>query len=294
MKITEIISNLAIQSGVPADNAAFKTIIGNTALASIEVDEDLSKMLIASRITMDAAKANPDLKKHFRKEVYDGLDAEISRTMGEFELPDEVKTEIGAEVSHFKKVSLLAKRVKDLETKKVGATTGDKDKLNDQIKVLNDQAAALKSSFLTEKESLIAGFENERIDMTLGNMLSAFTYATPKEVPMDVNVTMGKTIVNGELLKKGLKVVKKDGVLKLQTSEGTDYFENNVAPSLNDFVQKSLANAKILSASKAGAGPTNQGVITVSTSNGNTLNTSDYDKASDSSMAELTRNEKVT
>lgn len=290
MKITEVLQNFATQSGVPADNAAFNTLIGNAALASIEVDEDLSKMLTASRISMDAAKANPDLKKHFRKEVYDGLDAEILRTMGELELPDEVKTEINGESSHYKKVSLLTKKVKEIESKKVGATTVDKDKFNEQINALNTQIAAAKGAFNTEKEQLLAGFENERIDMTMNTMLSAFTYATPKEVPMDVNVTMGKTIVNGELSKKGLKIVKKDGVMKLQTSEGTDYFENNVAPSLNDFVQKSLANAKILSASKGTDTPATPAHVHQSQGNGQgNVNTSEFDLAINKSIGEFSR-----
>ena len=56
-----------------------------------------------------------------------------NNTMNELELADEIKNELLAEKNSYKRSSLLAKKVKDLEAAKVGANKGDKAEMQKQI-----------------------------------------------------------------------------------------------------------------------------------------------------------------
>jgi hypothetical protein len=294
MKLSELFKLIASQSGVAADDAGLKTILENTAISSLEVDDAVSTRLTAPRMTIDAAKNNPDLKKYFFAQSLDGIDAEVTRTMAELGLPEEAVTEIKGLEKTSHRVSALAKKVQALESAKVGASAGDKTKLAQDVTKLNEQIVALNNTYAAEKAALQSSFESERIDWNVDNILSGYKYSTP--VDLDVNVLTAKTLLNKSLQEKGLKIVKKDGNLSLQTSEGTAYFEDNVKVGIKDFASKTLANAKMLSGS---AGSSNQDqsqdrLIQRSTQNDNGIdktkvNTSEWDRVMDTTLADAAK-----
>lgn len=253
MKFTDILKNMVEQAGVPVTEATIKAILDNPAVAAFEVDDAVSTRLTAPRLTMDAAKANPDLKNYYRKQVFDGGDSELSKLITELQLPDEVKTGLDAQDTFFKKIPYLVKEVQKLEASKVGATKKDKDTLTIEIDKLNAQIAAEKNGFATEKQKLLDGFEVERIGSEVNSILSTFKYPLPENTPDSTRTVYGRSFIEPVISEKGLKIVRKDGALALQTSEGTDYFENNVKVGVKDFIQKTLANAKALSASAPAA-----------------------------------------
>lgn len=248
MNLAEILKSAAQQSGV--SETELKPILDNATLSSIEVDEAVSTKLVAPRLTMDAAKNNPDLKKHFSAQVIDGFEAELYRTATELGLDADAVSEIKGLDSAFKRVSGLAKKVKDIEAAKAGKGSADTEKLNKQIEELNGQILKVREETAVQLQAKDASLENERIGLTLNNMLSNYDYAT--NVDKDINITLANSLIQKELSAKGLRIVRKDNTLALITSEGTEYFDNNAKVSVNDFAARTLANAKVLKASNSG------------------------------------------
>ncbi len=216
-KFNEVLKTMVEQSGVSVSDETIKKILDNPALASIEVDDAVSNRLTANRFTLDAAKANPDLKKHFTALALNGVDAEVSKTILELELGDEVKNEIESQDTTFKKVSALAKKVKELEAKKAGTSKVDKTKLEQEIEKLNNDIKTVKDSYTAEKTKLLGDFENERINFEVDTFLNSFNFALPKETPAETVRDFGRSLINKAFTDKGVKLNKKDGAIVLQT-----------------------------------------------------------------------------
>ena len=243
-KLAEVLKSIALQSGV--SETEFKSVLDNPALASIEVADDVSTKLIAPRLSMDAAKNNHDLKKHFTALALNGVDAELERTATEMGISvDDLK----ALDSTSKRIGHLTKAIQEAESKKSGSKGADTEKLTKQIEALNADILKERNDKIAELKAKDDSLETERTDWTANGILSNFEYATA--VDKDINVTVAKALINKELQSKGLKVTRKDNVLSLLTAEGTEYFENNAKVGYQDFATKVVANAKLLKASNS-------------------------------------------
>lgn len=250
-KLSELITAIALQSGISAEDSALITITGNPTLAAIEVPDDISSRLTAPRLTMDAAKQNPDLKRHFTAQALNGVDTEIARLIVEEQLADDAKGEIESEVNTFKKVSVLMKKIQQKESSKVGAATKDKNILDKEIENLNGQLAKLKTDFLAEKDTLIKGFDSERINNEVRSFVLSQNLNLPDTFTAEAKFAAAEALFRSELQAKGINIVRKDGALTLQTNEGTSHFDptTNQAVGVNDFILKTLANKGALKAS---------------------------------------------
>ena len=171
MKLAEIVKSLGLQSGLT--ETEIKTITDNVALSSIEVADDVSTKLTAQRLSMDAAKNNPDLKKHFHAQSLNGIDAELERTATEMGISvDDLK----ALDSTSKRIGHLAKAIQEAESKKAGSKGADTDKLNKQIEELNGQIVKVREETISQLKAKDDSLENERTDWASNNVLSNFEY----------------------------------------------------------------------------------------------------------------------
>lgn len=252
-KLSEIFNTLATASGVDPNDAALTAILGNASLASIEVPDEISNRLTAPRLTMEAAKANPELKSHFTAQALNGVDAYLEKITSEYGFDETAKSEFKAETNTTKRIALVAAKIKALEAAKVGTTGGEKDKLAKDIETLNGQLATLKESHENEKTQLLAGFEKERINYDLRSMALGYNLNLPDSLPADSKYAAVKALLDGSLTEKGVQIVRKDNALTLQTSAGTDFFDptTNQKVSVSDFFQKELANKGMLKAASA-------------------------------------------
>jgi hypothetical protein len=205
------------QSGVDVSEATITELLGNPAFASMDVDDVVSTKLTAPRLTMDAAKANPDLHKHFSALALNGVDKKIKEFATTFGLSKEELDELESEKSSYERVGLLAKKVQAIEAKKASAPSKD-------------------------KETLLNGFENERLGWKLDAVYSEFIPQMNKDIKANVNLSIAKQYVTDAMQSKGYKIVNKEGNLALVTVEGNEVYENNIKLSLKDFATKVLAN----------------------------------------------------
>jgi hypothetical protein len=232
--------------------------LGNAAIAGMDIPDEVTNKIFESVLTMDSAKQNPLLKKHFTTTALNGLDTKISELMEELEFGDTDKAEITAIKNSYERAAALTKKVKDLESKRFSGTKGDKDKLAQQITELNAQIATIKGT----QEKAISELNNkhlqDRINWQVDSIYEGFDYANPYSgAPVTpeqkkLAVLTAKTLVNEALKNKAVSLTSdENGKLSLRTSEGTDYFENNLPVDVTGFVKKTLLNAKAIKVTDA-------------------------------------------
>src|SRR3990167_981894 len=120
----EYLTELAKKAGIDIEDAKLKEVV--TKVATQEIDDSIVTKLNASYMTTEAAKQNPDIKKHFTASVLNGLDTELDSILSDSEFSDDLRAQIKAEKSSYKRVPMLVKAVKELEAAKAGASKGDK------------------------------------------------------------------------------------------------------------------------------------------------------------------------
>jgi hypothetical protein len=258
MNVSNYIKTLASMAGISADDEQLKTLLANENLQNVEINDDLATKINGSILTVDSAKNNSDLNKHFRATILNGLDAEMTSLMTQLELDDETRSEIMGEQSSFKRVPLLVNKIKALESAKSNANQGDKSKLQEEIDRLNQQILDTTKGFETKLAENNTQWESRMLDMNMATMLSNYDYAFPAS--KDVNILTAKTLLNKEINEKGLQVVNDEfGNMKLvkPTDDGVmDYYENNVKVGIQDFTDGILTANKLL---KTNNGDANNG-----------------------------------
>lgn len=218
-----------------------------------QIPDDLVNAVNSNLMTLDTAKNNIELKKYFHAQALNGIDAELKNVLSELELDDDSKQAIESETSSYKRVSKSLKLVKELEAKKLQANTkGEKtelqkeiDRLNNEIKTTKVQMQEKESEFNTKLESTLTEYQ-------LNSILSSKNYAFG-DMPKDVLTLTAKNLLQSALTSKGVKIVRENDNLKLVRAEAPDldYRENNTPVNIGDFVDRVLADNKLLKVSEA-------------------------------------------
>ena len=247
MDASQYIQNLANMAGIDPTNENLQEIIGNESLQSIDINDDLANTISGNLMTMDSAKANSDLNKHFRATILNGLDAETNNLMESFGLPDDVRSTINAEQSSFKKVGLLANQIKELESSKSGASNDDTKKLNETIAQLNDQIVGLKSSHDESIATINETWTGKMLQSKVSTILSGYNYALP--VSTETNVLTAQTLVNQSLERDGLQINDVNGGLALLNRENQPHYVQNTIVDVKSYIDNVLGTHKLLKVS---------------------------------------------
>lgn len=244
-QLGELLNKLAIQSGIDANDEGLKALLSNPTVSAYDVPDAIASSIQSNLLTVESAKHNPTLKSHFYALAYNGLDTELNGLMTELGIDDTLKSELMKETSSTKRASLLTKKVKELESKKANGDGGDKTKLTEQINALNEQIANEKQSRTELETNLRKGFLDEKKSLLLENILSGYNYAMP--ISQEANVMTAVNLLNSELAQQGLKVdLTEDNKLSLITSEGTKFFDKNVAVDVKTYVDGVLGKHKLI------------------------------------------------
>lgn len=244
MQLGEFISKQAAKSGIPADEPALVELLQIGEVFKANIGDDLANKINQSLMTKEAALANPEIRGTIKAETLNGVDAEIFRNATEAQLSEEDLTALKSVENTSKRIAAFYGKIKELEAKKAGSSKGaDKEVFTKQIDVLNGQIRDLRDSSLKQIEDLKASHDGEITELMVKTVLSGKEYSLPKEMPMDRKVSTVYNVIKDELNAKGVKIVRQDGQLKLQTkADGTPYYnESNVAMSVTDFADSVLA-----------------------------------------------------
>jgi predicted nucleic acid-binding protein len=239
----EFLNALFTNAGVEIENDTLKNI--TTKSATVEIDQALVDKFNQNYLTLNSAKNNPELKKHFYAVAMNGLDTELETTMTELSLTEDVINEIRGEKSSFKKASLLAKKIKSLEAEKSSATTKtDKAEIQAKIDSLNAEVVRVRAEKEQAVKEVEARYKNEINDILLSNTFGSYDFALPTS--KDANVKLAKSLFMEEVTKKGYNIALDNNEFKLVTADGMDVYENNQRVGFKDFTDRLLAQHKLL------------------------------------------------
>jgi hypothetical protein len=249
MNVGEFINSQALLSGLAADDSALKEFLSNPELSKIVVPDAISSQIKSSLLTVEQAKTNSDLKRHFTANALDPVDAKIKALIEEYQLPDDVRSQFDAEKNSYNKLAMLAKELQAAEIKKLSAKGGDKQALVDEIAKLN--AAILKEQ--TEAKNLISKAQSEHeariYDLMLDNYLASQEYGNGMD--KDVNVITSKALLQSAIAEKKAKIAMEGNKFKLVNSEDPllPYNENHSPVDFDTFTKRLLNEKKMLKVS---------------------------------------------
>lgn len=254
-KLKEFVTKLAKKAGFDTASDGAKAFL--ESLNDVEVPEDVEKGIDNSLISLTEAKNNHgELKSHYTKQALDGIDKELLSLIDDFQVDETNKNEILAERSSYKRVPLVARRIVELERKKI-ATTGGKDKqeIQKQIDELQGQLKSAKEQLEIEKTN----FANQRLQDKI-NMKKNVLYSGMKTVHDELDPETRNTILDSQITKalqdNGVKLAFDDqGNFTLLRNDGTNYFgENHQQVKPQQFIEQVLAKNKQLKVSDSSNG----------------------------------------
>lgn len=254
MNVADFISAFALKAGIPKDNEELKGILSANDLNKIEMPEALFNSIDTSLLSLESAKNNhPALKSVYFAQALDGFDKEFEKMKDEYQLPDDIWEDIKKERSTYKKAALITAKVKELETKKAGATTKeDKGAFQKQIDELT-KALAEKENALTEvknnsKKELADFKKNIKLESLFSNYKTIFD-----DLPAETKALTIKNILFKELQDNDVDFILDDKEsLDLLKKDGTAYLgPNHQRITTNAFIDSVLAKNKILKTTEA-------------------------------------------
>lgn len=249
----QFITSLAAKAGVSSDHKGLIDILSNAELAKITVPEDLENSLNEGlTLTIESAKNNLELKKHFRASILNGVDAEIKRIADENEFDEDSKLQLNSEdLTTSRKVRLVTAKIKALQEKKAEANTKDKPELQEKINALLKEKADAVKTFEDEKKAILAQHEEDLTSYGKRNILAAKKYAA-SHLDTDTNISLAELLLSKELQAKGAKIVRRDGQLRLVQAgdPSLDYYNGSTQPTVEQFIDGVLAQNKLLAVSE--------------------------------------------
>lgn len=262
-KISEFLIGLAKKAGVEL-TAEQQELLTGGELGRIDLDDTIVTPIDNSLISLRDAKNNhPDIKNHYVKGAYDGIDALLLSQMDEYEFGENERNAILTERNTNKRLPLMVKMVKDLEHRKANADKPDKAAINKQIEDLNHAIRQEKE----EKAKLAAEYDNKlkqfKIDSKKQTLLSNYKTIYDDLAPEVKYMTLFN-LINKDLQDNNAEIVLGDGdSAALYKKDGTNYYgDNNQQINLQQFIESSLSRNKILkttsTAAQQPAGDTNQ------------------------------------
>lgn len=240
--------------GNPEDETLKNAIAGLSA--DLELPDEVVTAIDNGLLSIASAKNNhPEIKNHYFAQAYKGIDSEMDRLLEEEKLPDEVIAEIKKEGSSTKRAALIARKIKETESKKGAAGDKDKEKYTQQIAELNNQLAAVKDNENKIKATHQQELANIKMGWAKKNQLSAYK-TIHDDLDPDTKQIILDAIITKNLNAKGWKLgVDDNGNLTLTTKEGDSvYGDNHVVLTPKAFLDKVMADEKILKVSDANNG----------------------------------------
>ena len=251
MKLGDFLNTLAQKSNTTLDFSVFANVKLDE-LNKIEIDDTMAQSLDTSLMSLDGAKNNPAVLNHYKPIILKAVDDKMAIIGEKFGLGEDFTLERNT----YKRTEMLENKfeakIKELEAKQ--GTTGNKEKeaqLTQQLTDLQTKLSQLTDSKTNEIGQLKNQYENEITEMFVKNQLSSVKYAT-KDLPIEVNLQVARTLLDSHLKQSGAKLVRVDGELKLVQAANPEmaYVDSGFKPvSFNDFTNKVLADSKLLEVS---------------------------------------------
>lgn len=251
----DFINNLATNAGIAADNSDLKTLLSDARLSAINIPDAVVGGIQSAHLTIESAKANPDLIKYFRATNLDPLDKTVFSTLTELGIDEADFADLKSEKSTYNKVALAIKKVSSLKEAAAKAnaegSTGKAAEYEKQVLALNAQISQIKDAFSTEKSELVKSYDNKYKSRILNEILLGYEYAS--EQPKEVQLELANILLNKHLSQNKWETRLDNDNISLVTSEGTKVFDNNKEVTIKALADKIVSENKLI---KVNAPPT--------------------------------------
>jgi hypothetical protein len=251
----DFINNLATNAGIAADNSDLKTLLSDARLSAINIPDAVVGGIQSAHLTIESAKANPDLIKYFRATNLDPLDKTVFSTLTELGIDEAELADLKSEKSTYNKVALAIKKVSSLKEAAAKAnaegSTGKAAEYEKQVLALNAQISQIKDAFNTEKSELVKSYDNKYKSRILNEILLGYEYAS--EQPKEVQLELANILLNKHLSQNKWETRLDNDNISLVTSEGTKVFDNNKEVTIKALADKIVSENKLI---KVNAPPT--------------------------------------
>jgi hypothetical protein len=244
----DFLTVLLTKAGVKMDDEAITTALASAELATIQIPDALITPIDNGLLSVQAAKNNhPEIKGHYTAQALDSLDKELERAMDDYKLPDEIKTELKGEKSSYKRATLLAAKIKNLEEQKASSGKGEKDVLQQEINKLNGELRDIKAKEQTIHEDYKKQLLDVKMGHSLGQLLGAYKTKFD-ELPANVKSSTLQAIINNSLTSDNAEfTVDEAGQLLLRKKGGDNFFgDDHSILTPKTYLDKILARDKIL------------------------------------------------
>lgn len=264
-KTGDFIISLATQGGVTLDEDQTKAI----SEIATELPEGIGDKIQGNLFTKESALANPDIINKLKAESLDAVDQKMLEFATNFGLDEGFKHNLKETKGTYKRIdavekAILANHKVALVKAKEGAPAGDQEELNQKIIELNQQIVSHGENFVSKQdhEDMASGFEqtinenaNAMLQMNTKNLFAGVNWAVD-QVSNDINTTTALGIFNAELTGKNIKLVNKEGTLRLETQEGTPYFVDNKEVTPQELAKSLVARDKLEKVTQPNPSPT--------------------------------------
>jgi hypothetical protein len=249
----KLFKDLAASAGLNTADDKYKAIIETDT----EVPEEIGNLIKTNLMTIEAAKNNPTLKKHYHAQALNAVDTELKERVSEFGFDEADVTKFENEQSTFKRVGMIIKRAKELEIESAKGAGNSPEveqlkttltQLKDKVKELNGSIVEKEGSYAAKIEAAKREASNAILDHTINAELLGKEYVNDK-LDKAVNVTVAKTLLEKKLNEVGAMVIRDaNGNIKLvhKDAPDMDYMVQNKEVKLGIFIDQTLGESNIL------------------------------------------------
>ena len=280
MKFGDFLNTMAAKLSLQND-PQLVSLLSNAQLAQMDIDDTFANKMNAGLMSLDGAKSNMEVKKHFDASALNAIDAKLLPLAQQYGAAAEFDTE----KSTYKRVDILAQKIAakiaEVESKAAsGDITKDAEvkRLNGELQNLQGKLTSLTSDKDREIADLKSSHAKAMLDSLVDFALSGKSYAND-QLDTKTNVTIARTLLQSELAKRGAIIVNDNGALRLKNANAPELDlldEGNKPVSFEGFTDKFLADKSLLKVSPATQQPQKpRQTITFQTSPGTNQNQPD-------------------
>jgi polyhydroxyalkanoate synthesis regulator phasin len=255
----EFITKLATMAGLSPSDPEIVGILSNSEFSNYKLPENLYSKINSNLLTIDSARNNEQLRKHYHAEILNGLDASIENVMEKFAVDPDIAEQIRQEKKTTEKYNRLIEKLNDLNARKADAgRKTDKSEMEAEISKLNSQIKDLTGKLQSAPQERDSFWTEKLKSKAIQNLLTAYNYAGEKDIPKDVLIETASVLLNRKLneAKVRLEYAPDNDSISLKTESGMDFYKDNSPVSFKSFADQVLAESKLLAIPGANNAPT--------------------------------------
>ena len=245
MRIGEFITTLATSVGIDSTDARLADLLS----INTEIPDEVMREISGKLITIESAKNNPEISRHYFAQAYNGIDAEINKwveTINDLDFKEQINGIKGTG----KKNQLLLNKLKELADNKPAKT--DSKELNEKIQSLNAEIEKYKTSYIPKEEldNTLTQIEKERLETI--EQTTFLSKEWSDNYASSLRSDLSKIALEKKLAELGAKKVREGGKIKLVQAENPemDFYIDNKILTFDSLVDQIMVDNKFQAVSK--------------------------------------------